>query len=86
MHAEYAKGIEALCREKGILFLVDEVQGGLFRTGKPWAFQHFDLKPDAISCAKALANGLPMGAMMTTDEVSKGFVAGSHATTFGGGA
>ena len=67
MHAEYAKGIEALCREKGILFLVDEVQGGLFRTGKPWAFQHFDLKPDAISCAKALANGLPMGAMMTTD-------------------
>ena len=59
MHAEYAKGIEALCREKGILFLVDEVQGGLFRTGKPWAFQHFDLKPDAISCAKALANGLP---------------------------
>lgn len=86
MYAEYAKGIEALCRKKGILFLVDEVQGGLFRTGKPWAFQHFDLRPDAISCAKALANGLPMGAMMTTDEVSKGFVAGSHATTFGGGA
>ena len=81
-----AKYNRALCREKGILFLVDEVQGGLFRTGKPWAFQHFDLKPDAISCAKALANGLPMGAMMTTDEVSKGFVAGSHATTFGGGA
>ena len=86
MPAAYAKGIEALCRKKGILFLVDEVQGGLFRTGKPWAFQHFDLKPDAISCAKALANGLPMGAMMTTDEVSRGFVTGSHATTFGGGA
>lgn len=86
MHAEYAKGIEALCRKKDILFLVDEVQGGLFRTGKPWAFQHFDLKPDVISCAKALANGLPMGAMMATDEVAKGFVTGSHATTFGGGA
>ena len=86
MHAEYAKGIEALCREKGILFLVDEVQGGLFRTGKPWAFQHFDLKPDAISCAKALANGLPMGAMLATDEMARGFEAGSHATTFGGGA
>lgn len=86
MHAEYAKGIEALCRKKDILFLVDEVQGGLFRTGKPWAFQHFALKPDAISCAKALANGLPMGAMMATDEVAKGFVTGSHATTFGGGA
>lgn len=86
MHAEYAKGIEALCRKKDILFLVDEVQGGLFRTGKPWAFQHFDLRPDAISCAKALANGLPMGAMMATDEAAKGFVTGSHATTFGGGA
>lgn len=86
MHADYAKGIEALCRKKGVLFLVDEVQGGLFRTGKPWAFQHFDLKPDALSCAKALANGLPMGAMMATDEVAKGFVTGSHATTFGGGA
>ena len=86
MHADYARGIEALCRKKGILFLVDEVQGGLFRTGKPWAFQHFDLKPDAISCAKALANGLPMGAMMTTNDVARGFVTGSHATTFGGGA
>ncbi|WP_300747105.1 aspartate aminotransferase family protein [uncultured Bilophila sp.] len=86
MYAEYAKGIEALCRKKDILFLVDEVQGGLFRTGKPWAFQHFDLRPDAISCAKALANGLPMGAIMATDEVAKGFVTGSHATTFGGGA
>lgn len=86
MYAEYAKGIEALCHKKDILFLVDEVQGGLFRTGKPWAFQHFDLRPDAISCAKALANGLPMGAIMATDEVAKGFVTGSHATTFGGGA
>lgn len=86
MHADYAKGIEALCRKKDILFLVDEVQGGLFRTGKPWAFQHFDLRPDVISCAKALANGLPMGAIMATDEVAKGFVTGSHATTFGGGA
>ncbi len=86
MYAEYAKGIEALCRKKDILFLVDEVQGGLFRTGKPWAFQHFDLRPDAIPCAKALANGLPMGAIMATDEVAKGFVTGSHATTFGGGA
>lgn len=86
MPAEYAKGIEALCRRKGVLFLVDEVQSGLFRTGKPWAFQHFDLQPDAISCAKALANGLPMGAVMTTDDVSRAFVPGSHATTFGGGA
>ena len=86
MSADYAKGIEELCRRKAVLFLVDEVQSGLFRTGKPWAFQHFDLHPDIISSAKALANGLPMGAIMTTTEISKGFVTGSHASTFGGGA
>ena len=86
MSKDYAQGIETLCREKGILFLVDEVQSGMFRTGKPWAFQHFDLHPDCISTAKALANGLPMGAIMTTNEIAQGFVTGSHATTFGGGA
>jgi len=86
MTPAYAKGLEALCRKHDILFLVDEVQTGLYRTGKPWAFQHFDLRPDAFSCAKALANGLPMGAIMVTDEASQGFATGSHATTFGGGA
>ena len=86
MSETYARGIEELCRRKGILFLVDEVQTGMFRTGKPWAFQHFDLHPDIISSAKALANGLPMGAIMTTNDVSRGFATGSHASTFGGGA
>ena len=62
------------------------MQAGLCRTGKFWAYQNFGLTPDIISCAKALANGLPMGAMLATDEVAQGFVAGSHATTFGGGA
>ncbi|SBW06394.1 Acetylornithine aminotransferase [uncultured delta proteobacterium] len=76
----------ALCREKGVLFIADEVQAGLCRTGKWWAFQHFGIEPDIVSTAKALANGLPMGAIMATDEVAKGFVAGSHATTFGAGA
>lgn len=84
--ADYLHGVQALCREKGILFLCDEVQAGLCRTGKFWAFQLYDLKPDAISMAKSLANGLPMGAMLATDEMAKGFEAGSHATTFGGGA
>lgn len=86
MTQDYAQGIQNLCREKGILFMVDEVQTGMCRTGRFWAFQNYGLEPDIISCAKALANGLPMGAMMTTDEVAKGFVAGSHATTFGAGA
>ncbi len=83
---DYAKALEALCREKDILFMVDEVQCGLYRTGKPWAFQHFGLRPDVITSAKALANGLPLGAMLAGAEVAKGFVVGSHATTFGGGA
>lgn len=86
MTADYAKGIEALCRKKAVLFLVDEVQSGMFRTGKPWAFQHFALKPDIFSTAKALANGLPMGAIMAPSEIARGFATGSHATTFGGGA
>lgn len=86
MTADYAKGIEALCRKKDVLFLVDEVQSGMFRTGKPWAFQHFELKPDIFSTAKALANGLPMGAIMAPSEIAQGFATGSHATTFGGGA
>ncbi len=86
MTAEYIKAIENLCREKDILFMVDEVQAGLCRTGKFWGFQNFDVKPDILTVAKALANGLPMGAMLTTDAVNPGFEAGSHATTFGGGA
>ncbi len=84
--SEYIKAIESLCREKDILFMVDEVQAGLGRTGKFWAFQNFDVKPDILTMAKALANGLPMGAILTTDEVNAGFELGSHATTFGGGA
>jgi acetylornithine aminotransferase len=86
MTAEFAKGIQTLCRERGVLFMVDEIQTGLCRTGKFWAFQNYGLEPDVATSAKALANGLPMGAMMTTDEVARGFEPGSHATTFGAGA
>ncbi|GHV53934.1 acetylornithine aminotransferase [Deltaproteobacteria bacterium] len=82
----YVKAAYALCREKGTLFIADEVQAGLCRTGKWWAFQHHGIQPDIVTCAKALANGLPMGAMMTTNEIAQGFAAGSHATTFGAGA
>ena len=83
---DFLKAVYALCREKGVLFIADEVQAGLCRTGKWWAFQHYGIEPDIVTTAKALANGLPMGAMMATDEIAKGFVTGSHATTFGAGA
>ncbi len=86
MSPEYARGIEALCRKHNILFMTDEVQAGMFRSGKPWAYQHFDLHPDVVTSSKCLANGLPLGAMMCSDEVARAFVTGSHASTFGGGA
>lgn len=83
---DFLHAVVALCRKKGVLFIADEVQAGLCRTGKWWGFQHYGIEPDIVTSAKALANGLPMGAMMATDEVSKGFAPGSHATTFGANA
>lgn len=83
---EFAQAVARICREKDILFMVDEVQAGLGRTGKWWAFQHFDVRPDVLTVAKGLANGLPMGAMMVVDEAAGAFVSGSHASTFGAGA
>ncbi|MDR1685833.1 MAG: aspartate aminotransferase family protein [Desulfovibrio sp.] len=84
--ARFAHEVARICRDKDVLFIADEVQAGMGRTGKYWAFQHFGLKPDIMTTAKALANGLPMGAVLSTDAVAPAFVAGSHATTFGGGA
>ena len=86
MSEAFAKGLEALCRKHDILFMCDEVQGGMGRTGRYWSFQHYGLQPDVVTSSKALANGLPLGAMMTSNRVAQGFVVGSHATTFGGGA
>jgi acetylornithine aminotransferase len=83
---EFAREVARICREKNVLFMIDEVQTGMGRTGNWWSFQHFGVQPDVISVAKALANGLPMGAMMATDEAAQGFVTGSHASTCGGGA
>lgn len=83
---DYVNDIVSLCKENGILLIVDEVQTGLCRTGRIWAHQHYGIIPDIFTSAKALANGLPMGAVLCTDEVAKGFEPGSHATTFGGGA
>ncbi len=83
---EYVKVITEIVAENDILLIADEVQSGLCRTGKWWAHQHYGITPHIFTSAKALANGLPMGAMLATDEIAKGFTPGSHATTFGGGA
>ncbi len=80
----FLKGLRALCDKHGLLLLVDEVQTGLGRTGKAFAYQHEGILPDAFSLAKALGNGLPIGAMVCTDEVSKALPSGTHGSTFGG--
>lgn len=85
MDSDYLIGIKKLCHTHDLLLIVDEIQTGLCRTGQYWAFQHFPIKPDILSCSKALANGLPISAILTTDEIAQAFVVGSHGTTFGGG-
>ena len=80
----FLKALRALCDEKGLLLLVDEIQTGMGRTGKVFAFQHEGILPDAISLAKALGNGLPIGAMLCTEEAGKSLVPGTHGSTFGG--
>ncbi len=81
---EYFQGVERLCRERGILFMVDEVQTGLGRTGRWFGFQHFGVSPDVVSMAKALGNGMPIGACWAKAEVAASFQPGDHATTYGG--
>jgi predicted acetylornithine/succinylornithine family transaminase len=81
---EYFEGVRRLCDERGVLFVVDEVQTGLGRTGRWWGFQHYGVRPDIVTVAKALGNGVPIGACWARSEVAAAFVPGDHATTFGG--
>ena len=83
--ADYLKDLRRLCAEKGLLLVLDEIQTGLGRTGKLFAHEHYGLKPDVMTLAKGLANGLPMGALLATEEVAGAFVPGTHASTFGAG-
>lgn len=85
MPEDYVRAIAELCKAENCLLIVDEVQTGMCRTGKFWAHQHYGIEPDIFTCSKALANGLPMGAMLAKQHVARGFVPGAHATTFGGG-
>ena len=81
---EFMAGLRALCDEKGILLLCDEVQCGMGRTGKWFGFQHYDAQPDAFSLAKGLGNGFPIGAIVAGASLCDIFQPGHHATTFGG--
>jgi acetylornithine/N-succinyldiaminopimelate aminotransferase len=83
---EYLQKIRQLCDESGALVIFDEVTTGIGRTGKWFAYQHYDVEPDIITMAKALGGGVPIGATMATEEVAASLVPGKHATTFGGSA
>ncbi len=80
----YLEAVRELCDETGTLLIFDEIQTGMGRTGKLFAYEHFGIEPDIMTLAKALANGLPMGAMLAHEQVAEAFGPGSHATTFGG--
>ena len=80
----YLKGLREICDEKGILLILDEVQVGMGRTGKLFAYEHEDMKPDLLTVAKSLAGGVPIGALLIRDEIAKSFEPGDHASTFGG--
>lgn len=81
---DFIKEVEALCNEKDILLMIDEIQTGIGRTGLAFGFQHYGISPDVITVAKGLGNGLPVGAMIAKGKYRDVFGAGAHGTTFGG--
>jgi acetylornithine/N-succinyldiaminopimelate aminotransferase len=83
--AEFLAAARELCDSTGALLLADEIQSGMGRTGKWFAYQHYGILPDITTLAKPIANGLPMGAMLCTEEAARAFTPGMHGTTFGGG-
>ncbi len=80
----YLKGLREICDEKGILLILDEVQVGMGRTGKLFAYEHEGIEPDAMTLAKSLAGGVPIGALLIKKGIAEAFAPGDHASTFGG--
>ena len=81
---EFLTGLRRLCDENKLLFIFDEVQSGMGRTGKLFAYENYGIKPDIFTLAKALGGGFPIGAMLCSEKVAAGFTPGDHASTFGG--
>ena len=80
----YLKEVEAICREKDVLFILDEVQTGFGRTGEMFAYELYGIKPDVMTIAKALGNGYPIGGLLARGDVATAFDYGDHGSTFGG--
>ncbi|TAL25086.1 MAG: acetylornithine transaminase [Nitrospirae bacterium] len=81
---DYFKKVRELCDKHNLLLILDEVQTGMGRTGKFFAYEHFGVAPDIMTLAKGLGSGVPIGAMLASDKVASAFIPGSHASTFGG--
>ncbi len=81
---DYFKNVRELCNKNNLLLILDEVQTGMGRTGKLFAYEHYNVTPDIMTLAKGLGSGVPIGAMLASDKVASAFVPGSHASTFGG--
>jgi predicted acetylornithine/succinylornithine family transaminase len=81
---DYLKQVREICDEHKLLLVLDEIQTGMGRTGKLFAYEHFDIKPDIITLAKGLGGGVAIGAVLATDAVASSFQPGTHASTFGG--
>ena len=81
---EYMQAVQALCRERGVLLMIDEVQTGFGRTGKWFGFEHYGVSPDVVLMAKAMGNGMPIGAMWAKQSVAAVFKPGDHGSTFSG--
>jgi acetylornithine aminotransferase/acetylornithine/N-succinyldiaminopimelate aminotransferase len=81
---DYLPGLRQLCSDREVLLMLDEVQTGMGRTGRLFAYEHWGIEPDVMTLAKGLGGGLPIGAMLAKEAVAQAFVPGSHASTFGG--
>src|SRR5437667_1432072 len=81
---DYLPGLRKLCDESGALLIFDEIQTGIGRTGRLWAYEHSGVEPDVMTLAKALANGVPIGAMLCREHVAAALTAGTHGSTFAG--
>jgi acetylornithine/N-succinyldiaminopimelate aminotransferase len=81
---DYLPGLRKLCDETGALLVLDEIQTGMGRTGRLWAYEHWGVEPDVMTLAKALANGVPIGAMLAREDVATALTPGTHGSTFGG--
>jgi predicted acetylornithine/succinylornithine family transaminase len=81
---DYLPGLRKLCDESGALLILDEIQTGVGRTGRLWCYEHSGVEPDIMTVAKALANGVPIGATLTRDAIARALGPGSHGSTFGG--